>query len=113
MMEMRKPELPENMDTTNGLLSDGRLWFGEGSLRGTAAGMIWLGLLALHSEGKHDFKHEQVAILVDSLMNIKTIYPASEATSKDGNLSCMLRIMKQNKALTFSSTHSQSKRKRY
>ena len=96
---MKIPPLGDNIDTSDGLLSDGQLYFGDGSLKGTAAGIVWIGLMQLHKEGKHDFKHEQVKLLINSLMNIKTILLSSE-TSNDTTVSCMLRILRQNKAST-------------
>jgi hypothetical protein len=53
MMMMRMPPIPDGTDTSTGYLADGMLYFGDGSLRLTAAGIVWLGLLSVCNLAKN------------------------------------------------------------
>ena len=71
------------------------LRFGEGSLKGVAAGIVWLALLYVFENNEYDFRDPQVVLLVSSLLRITTIYSSAEA-QLSAEESSVARVIKQN-----------------
>jgi hypothetical protein len=72
----------------------GVLLFDDGSQKGLASFMTWLGVLMVHpSFGEEAFRHHQVVTLIKSLMNIPTVYKCQHTGGLDSTIA---RIVKQN-----------------
>eukprot|EP00435_Cladocopium_sp_Y103_P019166 s4234_g4.t1 len=74
------------------------LWFDDGSLKGLAAFMNLIGLIVLDQQGKFgpdDFAHPRVKTLLESMLEIATIY---KSQSESGTFldSQLARVVKQN-----------------
>jgi hypothetical protein len=84
-------------DDRGGLVLDGQLWFGEGSLRGLAAFMCLLSLLENMGDHSESLQDPNTYLLVKSLMRIHTMLDNRdvEQNARDSTLS---RIIKQNQA---------------
>ena len=86
-------------DPNIGIIADGILLFGEGSLRGLAAATVFLAAIIVHKSGTHpdtEFEDPQVVLLISSLMNVRT--RLDSAAGQPVGDSMILRILNQNKA---------------
>jgi hypothetical protein len=100
ILEARVPpeDAWQNAVTDEGaLVSDGQLYFGEGSLRGLAAGAVFIAALLVYKNGAHDFSEPQVVTLISSLMKIPTTRKSMDV-EQSREESLIARVLSQNKA---------------
>jgi hypothetical protein len=95
MPDIATADVPE--DPADGLICDGVLWFGDGSLKGLASFHVWLGLLHCWHDHLSEIQDPLVVLLISSLMKIPTILKSSEIGLSKAD-SAIHRIVKQNQA---------------
>ena len=98
---MRLPDFSDDhvLPADGTLVADGVLYFGDGSMRGVAGGIVWLGLLYIFKKGcaTVEYSHPQVVQLISSLLRIPTVYKTMESNMSKAD-SAILRIIRQNQA---------------
>ena len=94
MLSLRFDPQMNPRDPANRAYQANLLWFDDGSLKGLAAFMNFLGLLVLEGEfGVDDLRNPKVKELLVSLLRIPTIYKTQHDDQLDSQIG---RVIKQN-----------------